>query len=487
MKNKNEGMIRMDKSIAIIGAGVSGLAAAWGLRGYPGRVVLYDKGDKIGGNCQSRWVAVGDQYRFCDLGVNDFNTRAYADVVEAMDEVGIGYSLLEDSACFHSPDGSFAYTIGGLDYHSPMPLALAAEYARFQKEAAQDYLKDPTTRVSIGEYLTRVASPPYSEAFGSTCIFPRVNAMYFMDPTRRAEDMPFKAVMHYYILQEGFGTAYGPLRMYFHGGAQNWLKRLAQYLGRRIVMGADVKISAEPSGQYTVTSMQGGGAAVQESFDTVIFACQANEIAGLMQNAPVIRAVQQDVLRHIRYAPSTAYAHTYTGILPPDVNLWRTYNVTVHADDGLTAQPHPYSMTYLCNKHQNDAQSGQHDRYGGPQILVSLNPRDDVKTILDDEIAGRTQTRYMLWDANTHEAIKWDFPHNVLDLDGMDAQARLDAHQGQNGLYFTGGWSYGSGLHEECWQQSQAVARAASGAGPFSMPGLAGAAPPHIVRAMQPR
>ena len=51
----------MDKSIAIIGAGVSGLAAAWGLRDYPGRVVLYDKGDKIGGNCQSRWVAVGDQ------------------------------------------------------------------------------------------------------------------------------------------------------------------------------------------------------------------------------------------------------------------------------------------------------------------------------------------------------------------------------------------------------------------------------------------
>ena len=475
----------MDKSIAIIGAGLSGLAIAWGLRDYPGRVVLYDKGDKIGGNCQSRWVAVGDQYRFCDLGVNDFNTRAYAGVVEAMDEVGIGYSLLEDSACFYSPDGSFAYTLGGLAYHRPMPLALAAEYARFQQEAAQDYLKDPGTRVSIGEYLS-LASPPYSADFGRLCIFPRVNAMYFMDPTRRAEDMPFKAVMHYYILQEGFGTPYGPLRMYFHGGAQNWLKRLAQYLGRRMVMGADLQISAELSGQYTVSSTQGGGAAARESFDAVIFACQADAIAGLMQNAPVIRNVQQDVLQHIRYAPSTAYAHTYTGILPPDVNLWRSYNVTIHGDAAGTG-PQPYSMTYLCNKHQNDAQSGQHDRYGGPQVLVTLNPCDRVKTILDDEIAGRTETRYMLRDANTHEAIKWEFPHNVLDLDGIDAQARLEAHQGQMGLFFTGGWSYGSGLHEECWQQSQAVALAVRSGAPFSTPGFAGAAPPHIVRAMQLR
>ena len=77
-------------SIAIIGAGVSGLAAAWGLRNYPGRVVLFDKNEEVGGNCQSRWIASGDDYRFCDLGVNDFNTRAYSHVVQAMDEVGIG-------------------------------------------------------------------------------------------------------------------------------------------------------------------------------------------------------------------------------------------------------------------------------------------------------------------------------------------------------------------------------------------------------------
>lgn len=478
----------MSNSVAIIGTGVSGLSAAWGLRNYPGRVVLYEKNEQVGGNCQSRWVAVGDEYRFCDLGVNDFNTRAYGDVVQAMDEVGIGYSLLEDSACFYTPNGTTAYTIGGLSYHRPMPTKLAAEYARFQQEAAQDYLKNPNTRVTIGDYLSRVASPPYSDDFGRLCIFPRVNAMYFVDPTQRAEDMPFKAVMHYYILQEGFGTPYGPLRMYFHEGAQNWLKRLSQFLNRPIVTGVSLKITASPSAGYTVAWIRPDGESGQDSFDRIIFACQANEIEGLLSTPNFLQPVQKDVLQYIRYAPSTAYAHTYTGVLPPDVNLWRTYNVTIHGYDGTAPiLPHPYSMTYLCNKHQNDAKSGNRDRYGGPQILISLNPRDDVRTLLEDEISGRTATRYMLRDANTHEAIKWDFPHNVLDLAGMDAQARLNAHQGQHGLYFSGGWTYGSGLHEECWLQSQAVARAIQGDTPFAPPEAVGEPPAHVKRVVRPQ
>lgn len=479
-------------SIAIIGAGVSGLAAAWGLRNYPGRVVLYDKNEEVGGNCQSRWIASGDDYRFCDLGVNDFNTRAYSHVVEAMDEVGIGYSLLEDSACFYTPDGSLAYTIGGLDYHRPMPAGLAAEYARFKSEAAKYYLSNPNTRISIGQYLGSTASPAYSPDFGRLCIFPRVNAMYFFDPAVRPEDMPFKAVMHYYILQEGFGTPYGPLRMYFHDGAQNWLKRLSQYLNRPIVTGASLTISASKGLQYTLSYSRSNGEAGQEDFDKIIFACHADQIAGMLDVAGILQPLQQDVLQYIRYAPSTAYAHTYTGILPPDVNLWRTYNVTINVDPGTygaraSAQAQPYSMTYLCNKHQNDVKSGPYNRYGGPQILVSLNPRPEVRAILDNEIAGRTETRYMLWDANTHEPIKWEFPHNLLDLAGIDAQARLNAHQGVSNLYFTGGWTYGSGLHEECWLQSQAVAQALLTATPFTPPQDTQDVPGHIHRATRPR
>ncbi len=469
----------MKKSIAIVGAGVSGLAAAWGLRNYPGRVVLYDKSSSIGGNCQSRQIAVGDEYRFCDLGVNDFNTRAYSSVLEAMDEVGIEYGLLEDSACFYSDTSSYAYTIGGLNYHRAMPEGIAAEYARFQTEAAQYYKDHPNTNCSIGEYLYNIASPAYSTDFGEHCIFPRVNAMYFMDPDKQAADMSFKAVMHYYILQEGFGTAYGPLRMYFKDGAQNWLKRLAQFLNRNIVLNADVRIQANlqnpAQASYTLSYTNSRNEVVDEVFDQVIFACHSDAIAPMVSGSAVIQTLQEHVLRKVRYAPSVAYAHTYTGILPPDVNLWRTYNVTVHDATHVGGKTYPYSMTYVCNKHQNDAKSGTYNNYGGPQILVTLNPREDVKKILDDEIKAMQATPsvaplYMLCDANTHAPIVWSFPHNIVDNASIRAQDDLVQFQGREGLFFTGGWTQGAGLHEECWIQSQAVATAIQTGLPFDKP-----------------
>ena len=55
-----------------------------------------------------------------------------------------------------------------------MPAGLAAEYARFQGEAARYsryYLSDPNTRISFGQYVGSTASPAYSTNFGRLCVF----------------------------------------------------------------------------------------------------------------------------------------------------------------------------------------------------------------------------------------------------------------------------------------------------------------------------
>jgi uncharacterized protein len=59
--------------------------------------------------------------------------------------------------------------------------------------------------------------------------------------------------------------------------------------------------------------------------------------------------------------------------------------------------------------------------------------------------------------------VAW-FRHNVLDLAGMRAQQTLRRyHQdlpgsGHARLYFSGGWTRGAGLHEECWLQAADLA-----------------------------
>lgn len=461
------------RQVAVIGAGVAGLALGWHLRGAPVRLTYYEKNPHPGGNCRTGWVSVGGEYRFCDLGVNDFNTRAYRQVVQAMDELGIAYELLEDSACFYTLKGALytttehywyaqgkplphwrarqmpvsAYTIGGLPYQ-PMPEHLARDYARFKVDAPRFLMNNPADAASltIGQYLER-ANPPYHPDFGRLCIFPRVNAMYFVSNAFPARDMPFTAVMHYYMLQEGFGTYFdGPLRMYFRDGAQNWIERLAQALQADIRHGEAVQVDwlggAQPWGVLDARGRLLG------RYDQVVFASHADQaLKALRPTAPPWQALRA-LLQRFPYAPSTGFAHTYAGVLPPDPNLWRTYNVRVHdLDPNRPPGVNSYSMTYLCNKHQNDARSGSRNRYGGAQMFVSLNPFEEIPE------------EHILTDANTGEPLIWSFPHNVLTFDALQAQADLARQQGSfQGLYFVGGWCYGAGLHEECWVQARDVA-----------------------------
>jgi len=54
------------------------------------------------------------------------------------------------------------------------------------------------------------------------------------------------------------------------------------------------------------------------------------------------------------------------------------------------------------------------------------------------------------------------FKHNLIDRACFLAQRELLEYHSQEApvhVYFGGGWSRGSGLHEECWLQSRDIAK----------------------------
>ena len=51
----------------------------------------------------------------------------------------------------------------------------------------------------------------------------------------------------------------------------------------------------------------------------------------MLNVAGILHPLEQNVLRYVHHARRIAYAHTCNGILPPHVNLRRTYNVTVRS------------------------------------------------------------------------------------------------------------------------------------------------------------
>ncbi|NOX76562.1 MAG: FAD-dependent oxidoreductase [Gammaproteobacteria bacterium] len=519
--------------VAIIGGGISGLAAAYHLtkpstNRPPCKVVIYEATDHLGGNAYTVQVDLGERRdvllaqentatddpaparpftRWADLGVDDFNLDTYTHIAAIMKDIGFtAYRPLEDTASFFTRDGSKVLTAdnelrhGASNPQVRIPKALDEAYQAFMRAAAEavgcPHYHRYTVQQFVDEY--RRKHPDVAtlvDTLRDDLLYPRISAMYFVDDSG-PEHMPLRAVMNYYILQEGFKSgakqAPSPKRNYFVEGAESWIRCLAGWLEDNrdvsFIRNARAEVRATAGGARVSLPPQAGlrGNPPAEHFDKIVMATHADD---------ALRAIREgvtqdiaDILGRVRYTSSLAVAHTYAAnLLPADRNAWRTYNVTIRKGTAMK----PYRMTYVMNRLQNDAaewvedgpdghpeiKTGPYNRFGLPQFFVSLNP---VTPIPDEYVLrvirqpGQTPGGYAKhfsedeqrlpgWhaiDEADDRASTW-FKHNVLDFNCLDAQEMLDSAQGgdHDNLYFTGGWCKGAGLHEECWLMGEHVAK----------------------------
>lgn len=523
-------MAENSNRIAIIGGGMSGLAVAYQLITREPRIenleiVIYERSQTLGGNADTVKVSLGRDFadpaypefpRPADLGVNDFNAASYKRMVAAMNNIGfVGrdkYRPLEDTVCFFTRDGSVLYTVDHFykeERHSPRIVddrfnlhqrnpKLAELNDEFMSTAANDVDKNraDVEHMTVADYVEYFANHPGREStpdpqllkeMAEHLLYPRISAMYFVDE-QGPESMPIIAVMEYYILQEGYGEPdTKPERMYFVDGSQEWINFLHNWLrgeGREpadekrpkveTVYGFSARVVVDGDGAhvYSVGERGSEGLPQPERFDKVVFACHADDALRSFGPNGLTDKIAM-MLGRVSYTNSIAICHTFTGVLPPHRDSWRTYNVMIRKGTAMT----PYSMTYVINRHQNDyGQDSEYKALGLPQFFVTLNPAvripDEYVLRMDPDYAAARAARapgYLkmssgatenMSDRYTDKAIGW-FRHNVLDFACLEAQAMVQEVQGEFGrLYFAGGWTNGAGLHEQCWEQSELVVEA---------------------------
>lgn len=410
--------------IGIIGTGVSALYLSMHLAEQEHQVDIFGAETSYGGNMNTAEFELDGVQRFADVGVNDFNTVTYKRLIHWLDKLGVEYRPLEDTTCFFDIDKTFAYSTDGTN-NTAMPPDVAADFQRFQTEAPIDARHPDYAKLSIGEYVNLKA---YGDAFIRTNLLPRINAMYYCHDTGAAS-MPFRAVMIYYALQEGFG---GPpaQRMYFAQGCKSWadaLTHAATRAGVKFHLGALPQVYA--NGESVKLKLADG----QADYDAVIFTTHAGSIINTLREG--LTPTDMRILAEFRYFNSRAYVHQDASLLPANANAWRTYNVASrNVGDGLT----PYSITYVENRHQNDANNPNFDHYRTPTFFTTLNPLRPI------------QPELILRDLSNRPIVT-HFSHNTLDINTFSRQKYVhDNLQGRAGLFYAGGWSKGAGLQEEC-------------------------------------
>ncbi|WP_420860571.1 NAD(P)-binding protein [Algirhabdus cladophorae] len=515
-------------NIAIIGGGISGLSLAYTLSNadnFKGHITVFERSATLGGNADTARVHLGYDHqngieftRLADLGVNDINLGSYPKTRAAMQDIGYLPSdgtlgdpsddatflcPLEDTVCFFTPDSeeiwtkdSFLMDTSVEDRAAVVDMRFSLDHpdhkilkeaeASFMKTAAMDYADenagaeywDFTTAEYVAYYAQRHVVPPeILEKVTRLFLLPRISAMYFADEVNGAAQMPFRGVMSYYRLQEGFGTDLDADRRYFKYGSQHWINFLAKHLESehdvKIVRNFDARIVGDGKDGVLVYSFFDGqpSQSAPLPFDKVVMAAHADhQVDSFMpSDDPLLDDEMAQKMRSIRYSASLSVAHTYAGLLPANVDSWRTYNVMIRDPDD-TALPHPYQMTYVQNRHRNDRLDKAFNTYGLPTYFVSLNPQEKIpaKYILDvteedrarriAERPGYSTTLSADYD-RADKAIAY-FRHTVITKNLLDIQKELPAYQGMAGgrVYFVGCWTLGAGLHEECFKQAGLVA-----------------------------
>lgn len=417
--------VPMPLRIAVIGAGVTGLSAAW-LLSTRHRVTLYEAGPRLGGHSNTVMVDTLEGRIPVDTGFIVYNEYTYPNLVALLDFLGVGTKASDMSFAVSMDAGAVEYCgsgLGGLfaqkrNIASPRFLRMFADLVRFYRNAKAD-TRD-LSGVTLDAYLDEGR---YSRAFRDLHLYPMAAAIW-STPAGRIGDYPAEAFIRFCRNHRLLELGERPRWRTVEGGSVEYVRKLDALIGDDIRLATPVsEIVRGPDG---VEVRDGTGSS--QVFDHVVLATHADQSLAMLADAD---ERERGVLGAFRYSSNRAILHKDERLMPARRSVWSSWN---YMADGPGADRRPPSVTYWMNPLQNLPTT--------ENLFVSLNSRVEPREDL--------VVREFLYD------------HPLFDTAALAAQPLVWSLQGRRNTWFCGAWM-GAGFHEDGLQSGLAVAEALGG------------------------
>lgn len=411
------------KNIAVIGAGISGMGAAWMLS-RDHKVTLYEAEPRLGGH--ARTVTAGKNgSQPVDTGFIVFNYANYPYLASMFDELDVPVTKSNMSFGASINGGAFEYGLRSLDalfaqrknVLNPNFLRMVRDIFRFNKQALAAANQDRS--LSIGDFLAKMGLGAWFRDF---YLLPLSGAIW-STPTEKILDFPAHAMLQFFENHALLNTT-GQHQWYtVDGGSREYVSRLEVSM---IAQDVDIRLKS-PIQSVRRTA---GGAHVKawggawEMYDEVIFATHSDDTLALLADPT---EDERTTLGAIDYQPNDIVLHADTSIMPKRKQVWSSW---VYTEDS-NAQSDRIDLTYWMNS----LQPIPHD----DPLFVTLNTK---RTIREELIHDHVTLR-----------------HPVFDLEALQAQMRAREINGRNNTWFCGAWMK-NGFHEDGFASAVDVARA---------------------------
>ena len=409
------------RRVAVIGGGISGMAAAQ-LLARDHAVVLYEAEGRLGGHARTVLAGKrGDQP--VDTGFIVFNRVNYPHLLDLFARLDVPVAPSDMSFAASIRGGWLEYGLKTLDstfaqranLARPGFLGLLRDIFRFNARALSTVqpgmtIRDLLAAVGTGDWFRDYYLLPLSGAIWST-------------PKEGILDFPADAMLRFFqnhaLLQVTKQHDWYTVK----GGSVQYVSRLQSAL---VAEAVDLRLGTPVVG----VRRQDGGAFVRaqggewEAFDAVVFATHSDVTLALLSDAtPAERAA----LSLCRYQANQAVLHADPSVMPRRRRAWSSWNFVEPAG----WRTDRIDLTYWMNL----LQSIPHD----DPLFVTLNANAPIKADL-------------VYDTVT-------FHHPVYDLDAERGRSMVRALQGTQATWFCGAWMR-NGFHEDGFASAVDVVQA---------------------------
>uniref|UniRef100_A0ACD5WPI3 Uncharacterized protein n=1 Tax=Avena sativa TaxID=4498 RepID=A0ACD5WPI3_AVESA len=425
--------------VAVVGGGVSGLAAAYELLATSGdgvRVTLYEAEDCLGGNARtvavSDGAAAGGEVQL-DLGFMSFNQETYPDMMEWLEGLGVemersdmsfSVSTRSDSGrggCeWGNGNGISSLLAQKANILKPSFWRMVCEIRKFKKDALtfleyHEHNPDLGRNETLGQFIQ---SHGYSLSFQEAYLIPVCAGMWSCSPQDVLSLSAFFVLsfFHNHDLLQLFRHPQLPTVKPCSQSYVNKVKKELESMGCRIKTSCLVKsVSSFDGAGYRVLQNDGS----EETYDSVILGVHAPNALKVLGSEATHYELK--ILGACQYVNRDIYLHCDQNMMPRNPSAWSAWNF-------LGATSRGFSVTYWLN-HIQEIESVR-------PFLVTLNP-----PCVPD-----------------HILLKWCTSLPVPSVAAAKAYLQFDQIQGKRGIWFCGAYE-GHGFHEDGLKSGKAAAQ----------------------------